>query len=178
MRSASGLRTRTGANSETEGRLGVTHKWGRAAVAALAVGAMTLGVGAVADEKTDSVAQRQAVMKSIGTHFGAIKGILQGGGDVTAVSGHAAAISNLVAVVPTMFPEGTSLEDGFDTEAKANIWSDREGFLAAAEKAQTEAAKLAEIAKGGDVQATTAQFAATGKEGCSGCHSTFRQKDN
>lgn len=139
---------------------------------------MTLGVGAVADEKDDSVAQRQAVMKSIGTHFGAIKGILQGGGEVTAVSGHAAAISNLIAVVPTMFAEGTSLEDGYDTEAKPVIWSDRQGFLDAAERANTEAAKLAEIAKGGDPRATTAQFAATGKEGCGGCHSTFRQKDN
>lgn len=148
-------------------------------VAAAVAVAVSVGAGAVAmaDEKDDSVMQRQAVMKSVGTHFGAIKSILTGGGDVTSVAGHASAISGLAGVVPTMFPEGTSLDDGFETEAKADIWSDWEGFLAAAEKVEAEAAKLAEIAETGDAQAATAQFAMVGKEGCSGCHTTFRQKD-
>lgn len=155
----------------------MTHPVKVAAAAVLAA-AMGFGAAATADEKSDSVAQRQAVMNSIGTHIGAIKGILTGGGDVTAVSNHAAAVSNLAAVVPTMFPEGTSLEDGYDTEAKPEIWSDWEGFVAAADKVETMTAELAEIAKGGDADAAMAQFAATGKEGCGGCHSTFRQKDD
>ena len=47
-----------------------------------------------------------------------------------------------------------------------------------AEKAEGLAEKLAEAAKGGDAQATLAAFAALGKEGCGGCHETFRKKDS
>ena len=57
------------------------------------------------------------------------------------------------------------------------IWTDQAGFKAAAEKAEGLAEKLTEAAKGGDAQATLAAFAALGKEGCGGCHETFRKKD-
>ena len=72
-----------------------------------------------------------------------------------------------------MFPPGS---DQQPTDALPVIWSDQAGFQAAAEKAEGLAEKLAEAAKGGDPQATLAAFAALGKEGCGGCHETFRKK--
>ncbi len=73
-----------------------------------------------------------------------------------------------------MFPPGS---DQQPTAALPVIWTDQAGFKAAAEKAEGLAEKLAEAAKGGDAQATLAAFAALGKEGCGGCHETFRKKD-
>ena len=46
------------------------------------------------------------------------------------------------------------------------------------ERARELAGKLAETSQGGDVQATLAAFAALGKEGCGGCHETFRKKQD
>ena len=37
--------------------------------------------------------------------------------------------------------------------------------------------QLVDAAKGGDAKATLAAFAALGKEGCGGCHQTFRKKE-
>lgn len=48
----------------------------------------------------------------------------------------------------------------------------------AADKAQALARKLGEAATGGDLDAARAAFAALGKEGCGGCHETFRRKQN
>ena len=48
----------------------------------------------------------------------------------------------------------------------------------AARKAQDLARKLAETARGGDAKATLAAFGALGKEGCGGCHETFRKKQD
>jgi cytochrome c556 len=36
----------------------------------------------------------------------------------------------------------------------------------------------AATSRGGDVPATLATFAALGKEGCGGCHETFRKKED
>ena len=47
-----------------------------------------------------------------------------------------------------------------------------------AEKAEGLAEKLAEAAESGDAKATLAAFATLGKEGCGGCHGTFRKKDS
>ena len=64
------------------------------------------------------------------------------------------------------------------TSALPAVWSDQAGFKAAAEKAEGLAEKLAAAAKSGDPQATLAAFAALGKEGCGGCHQTFRKKES
>ena len=48
-------------------------------------------------------------------------------------------------------------------------------FKAKLEKMQGEAAKLAEVAKGGDLAAIKAQFGETGKA-CKACHDKYRNK--
>ena len=57
------------------------------------------------------------------------------------------------------------------------IWSDQAGLQGGMpRRPRGSPSKLAEAAKGGDAQATLAAFAALGKDGCGGCHETFRKK--
>jgi len=65
--------------------------------------------------------------------------------------------------------------DKGETKAKPEIWSDMDDFKAKLEKMQNEAAKLAEVAKGGDFNAVKAQLGETGKA-CKACHDKYRNK--
>ena len=72
------------------------------------------------------------------------------------------------------FPKGSGPDAVKDTEAKAEIWSNWSGFEAKMSDFQKEAAKLAEVAKGGDPAAIKAQFGKTA-ETCKACHKEFRK---
>ncbi|MEK0084420.1 c-type cytochrome [Benzoatithermus flavus] len=141
---------------------------------ALALGSVGPGMTQEQPKATGIVAVRQMTMKANGDHMGAIKAILTEQPQlVKRVAWHAEAITEGVEYVPELFPEGS---DQPPTAALPAVWKDQKGFKAAAAKAENLAKKLAETAKGGDVQATLAAFAALGKEGCGGCHETFRKK--
>ncbi|MGH7185429.1 MAG: c-type cytochrome [Pseudomonadota bacterium] len=153
-----------------------------AGVVVIAVGlvAGTVRTEAAADAKT-VIETRQKAMKGLGKHMEAINAFVEKGeGDAAGVAEHAKAIAETAKVIPMVFPEGTSLADshGIKTAAKPEIWSDRPGFEKAAEYMGEEAEELAEAAEGGDKQVIAAAFAELGKEGCGGCHSKFRQKQN
>lgn len=122
--------------------------------------------------------QRQDTMKQLGKHAKAINEFVESGnGSAEDVASRAASIQEIAGRIPSLFPEGTSMDDGIGkTGAKPVIWSDWTGFEAAAEKMGEEAGKLSEVAAGGDRALIGAQFAALGKTGCGGCHKTFRQK--
>ena len=143
-----------------------------AAAASALVIAVGLGSGAIrteaaVDAKT-VIETRQKAMKEMGE------------GDAAMVAEHATAIAETSKKIPELFPEGTSLADGHGvkTAAKPEIWSDRAGFEKAAAYLGEEAGHLVEAAKGGDKQAIAAAFAELGKDGCGGCHSKFRQKQD
>ncbi|MFH1603627.1 MAG: cytochrome c, partial [Pseudomonadota bacterium] len=61
------------------------------------------------------------------------------------------------------------------TDAKPEIWTDAAKFKSAAEKMEKELSKLAQVAKGGDLNAVKAQFGETSKA-CKSCHDDFRKK--
>jgi cytochrome c556 len=125
---------------------------------------------------TGVVAVRQAAMKANGDHMAAIKAILTEYPELIGqVEFHAEAVKETAEYAPTMFPPGSSQPASW---ALPTVDSDQAGFKAAAEKAEKLAEKLVDSAKGGDAQATLAAFAALGKEGCGGCHQTFRKKDS
>lgn len=84
-----------------------------------------------------------------------------------------AAIAEQMSKLPFAgFVAGT---DTGDTDAKPEIWTDAAKFKSAEEKMQQEMSKLAEVAKGGNLDAIKAQFGATGKA-CKACHDDFRKK--
>jgi cytochrome c556 len=155
-----------------------------AASSALVVAAGLLFGGmqtqAAVDAKT-VIEARQKAMKDNAGHMKAINAFVEKGeGDAAIVAEHATAIAEISKKIPELFPEGTSLADGHGvkTAAKPEIWTDRAGFEKAAAYLGEEATHLAEAAQGGDKQMIAAAFAELGKDGCGGCHSKFRQKQD
>jgi cytochrome c556 len=147
----------------------------------IVAGALTGGLVLTANaqqepEAKGAVAVRQNTMKAMGGHSGAIQKILTEQPDLASqVPVHAEAIAGIARIIPAMFPDGT---DQAPTAALPPVWNDRAGFQAAADKALQLAGRLSETAKGGDQRATLAAFAQLGKEGCGGCHETYRKKQN
>ena len=122
------------------------------------------------------VAIRQATMDANAKHMNAIKAILSEDPQlIKLVAFHAEAIAEAAEYVPEMFPQGSTQ---MPTAALPVIWEKQDQFKQAAERAHGLAGKLAETSQGGDVQATLTAFAALGKEGCGGCHETFRKKQD
>jgi cytochrome c556 len=144
--------------------------------------AATLGLGlaslAAAQQEGAKgvVAVRQATMDANAKHMNAVKAILTEDPQlVKHVAFHAQAIAEAAEYAPEMFPEGSTQPP---TAALPAVWDKPDQFKQAAERAHGLADKLAETSRGGDAQATLAAFAALGKEGCGGCHETFRKKED
>lgn len=132
---------------------------------------------AVAASGAETLAVRKAVMRSIGTHFGAIKGAIASGDQnrIKAAARHAMAMNWLSAAIPTVTPQGSGQKAG-KSRALPKIWEDWAGYKKAAAGLTAESGKLAAALKTGDAKAAMAQFANTGKIGCGGCHRFFRAK--
>ena len=148
---------------------------GMAALSVFAFESVTQG--AMAPSGAESLAVRKAVMRSIVTHFGAIKGAIASGDQnrIKAAAGHAMAINWLSTNIPTVTPKGSGQQAG-KSRALPKIWEDWAGYKKAAAGLTTESGKLAAALKTGDAKAAMAQFANTGKIGCGGCHRFFRAK--
>jgi cytochrome c556 len=152
----------------------------RKAILAGSVVAMAAGWAATAafaaDEPANLIKYRQAVMKAIGGHMGAIAGIAKGEVSfIDEVEGHALAINTMSGSLLRLFPKGSGTEAG-DTRALPEIWQQWSDFEEAVESLKSESAKLAEVARGGDMGAIGAQVGALGKNGCGGCHKKFRKE--
>src|SRR4030081_2844689 len=137
--------------------------------------AMSLGAGftldAAAQAKPDVlVKQRQAAMTLQGKYMGPMGGMAQGKIPYNAsVVQRNAGFLEVLSKMPW---------DGFDPSTKGEksaalpaIWEKTDEFKKAAERCESEAAKLAQVAKSGDEAAVKAQIGATGKA-CGACHET------
>jgi len=127
--------------------------------------------GAFADDEGD-IKYRQAVMKGVAGHAGAIAQIAKGKVDhVDALEGHAHALLELSKMVPAAFRNQTSGE----SRAKDEIWSDRAGFEQKAGDLRDAAMALAEAAKSGP----DAAKARLGDlfDTCKACHKEYRHKE-
>jgi len=150
-------------------------------VAALAVSVM-LGAGLApssAETPAETVKKRQETMKQLGGNMKAIKTFLEGGaGSAADVAERAAAINAIAARIPSLFPEGTGMDEVKDPKngAKPEIWLDWERFAAVAKALEERSAALKTVAAGGDRGAIGAAFGAMGKNGCGACHKPFRVK--
>lgn len=123
------------------------------------------------------IKERQDNFKAIGGAFKAVRGELEADApDFALIAAKAGDINTRAGKIAGYFPAGTSVDDGFKTEALPAIWAKPEEFKAAAQKLADESAKLAEVAAGGDTEAVAAQAMAMGGA-CKGCHETFRLDD-
>lgn len=125
----------------------------------------------------NAVKYRHHMMEAAGSHMGAISMIVKGDADrAQDVVAHADAVLGIAKATSALFPEGTGPDvAGLKTDAKAEIWTNKDKFAAAAKAFETEAAKLAEAAKTGDLAAVGTQLRAVGGA-CGDCHDSFRVK--
>jgi cytochrome c556 len=120
---------------------------------------------------------RQAHFKEQNAAFKAINDELRKDApDKAVITANATKIKAMAADLPSWFPKGSGPETGLKTAAKAEIWTDAEGFAAAAAKLQEETVKLEQVTMAGDVDAIKAQVRATGGA-CKNCHDKFRAPD-
>ena len=141
--------------------------------------AMSVGAGfmldAAAQAKPDVlVKQRQAAMTLQGKYMGPMGGMAQG-----KIPYNASVVQRNAAFLEAL---SKMAWDGFDPSTKGEksaalpaVWEKSGEFKQAAERFESEAAKLVQVSKSGDEAAVKAQIGATAKS-CGGCHETFREK--
>lgn len=129
------------------------------------------GASTLAYAAGDPIAERKAMMKSVGAATGAAAAMVKGQAEFDPrVAMLALRTMNAVSLgYGSKFPEGS---DTGDTKAKATIWSDPDGFAAAIAKfeADTSAALAAPAT---DLDAFKAQFGMVAAN-CAACHETYR----
>jgi cytochrome c556 len=150
---------------------------------AMVVAGGILGMGLLtaagaADQKPEDVVQyRQSVYTIIGWNFKPIGAMVKGEVpfDAAAVARHAQYIEMMSKAAPEGFSKGTGPDVVKKTEAKPEIWTKATEFDSKMKDFQQAAAKLTEVAKGGDEKAIKAQFGKTA-ETCKACHKEFRKE--
>jgi cytochrome c556 len=118
------------------------------------------------------IEDRQAAMKQNGKAMGMLVPIIKGEKpyDAAVVKEAADMLAKDMKTAAVSFPEGSD-KGPPETYAKAEIWSDPEGFKAAFEKAVTAVDTLAMST---DEASFKAAFPAVGAS-CGGCHEKFRR---
>jgi cytochrome c556 len=146
-------------------------------IAGVAVAALGLAIGvAAAQDKDAAIKDRQETMKSMGKALGGVKAFIDGKADQKQAGESADQLVKIIKTAGTKFPAGTSMADAPNVSwAKPEIWSDHAKFETAYKNAVSEVEKLDAAVKTGDKEKVQAQFAETGKNGCGGCHTQFRQ---
>lgn len=144
-----------------------------AALLLAACGSLFVG-SALAQKPEDAIKYRRGVYAVMGWNFGPMAAMVKGDRpyDAAAFSRHAEIVAFMSKLPLEGFVPGS---DSGDTKAKPEIWLNMDDFKAKLEKMQGEAAKLAEVAKRGDLNAAKAQLGETGKA-CKACHDEYRNK--
>jgi cytochrome c556 len=153
-----------------------TRLWALALTAGLTAGAALAQDNAPAPPTAGgkAVLTRQAHYKDLNGAFKAInEQVRSDAPDKAAIAAGAGKMKALAADLPGWFPKGSGPEAGVKTAAKAEIWTDAEGFAAVATKLQAETAKLSDAATAGDMDAIKAQVRATAGA-CKTCHDKYR----
>lgn len=122
-----------------------------------------------------AIKYRQSAMFIMAQHFGRIGAVVKGERPYNKdeVAKNAAVAAEMSKLPWEGFVAGT---DKGETHAKPEIWSNAAKFKTDAEKMEQEMGKLAQVAKGGDLNAVKAQFGATGKA-CKSCHDDFKKSN-
>ena len=148
-------------------------------VSALALGtavALSAVAPSLAGEGGDAITERKALMRLQGSAAGAIKAAIDSkdAARMKQVEGSARALVFSSRAIPTMFPKGSDSKAG-ETKALDKIWADPAGFKKSADTMGALATALADALKGGDAAKALAAFGALGKDGCGGCHGSYRR---
>ncbi len=120
----------------------------------------------------DAVKYREAAMALMGSHFGRMAPVAKKEVpyDKDRIKENVAVLNTLAALPWAAYGVGT--EGG---AAKAQVWSDPEGFRQAQEQFKADLGKLTVAADAGDFDAFRVAFGAVGKS-CKSCHDSYREK--
>ena len=123
----------------------------------------------------DAIKYRQSALFVMGQHFTRLAAMAQGKipFDAKAAADNAAVVETMSKLPWPAFGEGT--DQGGNTKAKPEIWTDNAKFKDAAEKMQAEVMKLSAAAKTGKLEDLKSAVGATGGT-CKNCHDNFRNK--
>lgn len=135
--------------------------------------ALALPAAAQFQKPEDAVKYRKAAFTVMGTHFGRIGAMVQGRipFDGAVAAANADIVVNLSRLPYAGFVDGTSgTEKG---TPKANVWTERAKFDAAARSMNEEVVKLAAAAKTNNLDQLKAAFGAAAGT-CKSCHDDFR----
>jgi cytochrome c556 len=121
----------------------------------------------------DVIETRQAGQDVMNGDFLGIKAVAAAKGDVKTLENPAKYMARWARQYPTLFPKGS--DQGHNTKALPEIWTDMAGFEKDANELADAADKLAVLAKAGDTDAVVAQIKVVG-DACAACHKTFRAR--
>ena len=143
-------------------------------LASLLAASFSGNVNADGVKPEDAIKYRQSVMTVIGWQFKPLGAMVKGDRpfDKDVFVKNAAYLEVLSKMPMEGFIAGS---DKGETKAKPEIWTEMDKFKGGMEKLQTETAKLAQVAKTGDMNAIKAQFGETSKT-CKACHDNFKSK--
>jgi cytochrome c556 len=96
--------------------------------------------------------------------------------DVPRIQREAATLAQLAEQMTGWFPAGSGPDVHVKSEAKAEIWSDPQGFAEAHRGYMEQAQSFKRVADGGDVEQIRAGAQALGKA-CGQCHDKYRAKE-
>ncbi|MEP5938565.1 MAG: cytochrome c [Erythrobacter sp.] len=156
-------------------------------IRAIAAGMSLAALSACGSEPADDAAtltsdappvieERQANFEGISDAFKVIRTQLEGEApDFAVIEAQATDINARAQLVNTYFPEGTSVDDGHDTEALAKIWEEPAKFEEAAQNFVAASETMVTLAGEGDAAAIGAQVGQLGGT-CKACHDQFRLK--
>ena len=143
----------------------------RAVVAILVLSASVLA-GRATETVSMVILERIDQMDQLATAMKAISNRINSKGDLADVKKQASGIREIAESLPALFPEGSG--EG-RTDAKPEIWSNRQGFEARATELVLQAKKLEQAAAGNDSAGFLNQFHVV-EQVCSDCHELFRAK--
>jgi cytochrome c556 len=145
-------------------------------LASVAVAALC-GVAYAQRPAANAAATIQARQGNYKQFAGALKGISDqlrsGSPDLGQIRPRAALLADRSVLVQRWFPRGTGPEAGVRTRAKAEIWSNHQGFLQAGAAFVVAARALNAAAQSGDIARIRAALPAV-QRSCGGCHDNFR----
>ena len=123
----------------------------------------------------EAIKYRKAAFTVMGVHFGRIGNMVNNRApyDAKTAAESAQVVATLAQLPFVAFEPGT--EKGFETRAKAGIWSENEKFRTAAKQLQDESLKLEAAAKTGNLDALKVSFGAVGRT-CKNCHDSYREE--
>ena len=143
-------------------------------IAAGLIAGIAAAIAHAETKEEKAIEYRQGVMTAIGWNFGPIGGMMKG--DLPFDKNVVARNAEFIAVLSKMAPDGfIPGSDTGKTKAKPEVFTEMAKFKGGMEKFQTEATKLAEVAKTGNMDQIKPQFGEVAKT-CKACHDNFRKK--